>query len=692
MGLTNVLSPWGNAGRGDRVSESMIYCAVDVGTTKTSAAIAERDGTAVVVRPARLGRDGDTASSAVFVADDGFVHGDSAEDRGIAQPGRLLRDVKRRVGDDVPLLVAGRSVTGEELFARTVAWAVATASAGRELGGLMVTVPAAWGDHRRAVVRAALAARGLPGATLISEPEAAAYHYAAQQGWAPGTVLAVYDLGAGSCDVAFVRVGESRGETAVLHAAGIADLGGSDFDDAVVAHVLATVGPAALGLVPAALAALRRACTTAKEALSVDAEAVVPFGDAGRSVRLVRSEFETMIEDDIARTVDAFAAAREAAGIDSDRIAAVLLSGGSSRIPRVAQLLSQELELTLQTDADPKAVVALGAARAKADAIAAALTAGLVALGNAGGAAAADDDDAAPSRPLAAALVALRPRRWRAAMTGTAAVATLVGGLAFGSSVAAVAVDRTPASGPAVSAAGTVPVTAGALLSTRREAEETPVPLKPEPAPPAVPAPTPPAPPVWSPMAPVLDAERGGDARDAKTERPRGPLERLLGPAIPTDDDAASESRTTTPTTPAATPTPKATHPFAPEPTPAPVPTSTPAPSPSPTAPAQPAPQPTTDPTPTPTPTPTPEPTTTPEPTPDPQPAPDPEPSPDPEPAPTPDPEPSPDPQPTSDPAPTPDPTPDPEPDPAPDPTPSPEPSTSPTPESMFDTGEEQHT
>lgn len=426
------------------------------------------------MRPVRLGRTADVASSAVFATGEGvFLHGDEAERRGAADPARLLRGYRRRIGDDVPLLVAGRAVTGEDLFARTVAWAVITAAAGRPLDGLVVTVPASWGAHRRDLVRRALAARDLPPATLLSEPEAVASRYAAQRGWTPGAVLAVYDLGAGSCDLAFVRLGAAPGETAVLHAAAVTDLGGSDFDDAVLAHVLASADPALAAGAPSEHAALRRACIAAKEALSTEAAAVVAVGDTGSTVRIVRSEFETMIEGDIARTVDAFAAARTAAGLAPGDVAALLLAGGSTRIPRVAQLLSQELELPVWTDADPQAVVACGAAQAQADADAAVEP----------GAAQADADGAvepgaarepaaltahvAPPR-LAAAMVAARPRRWRTAMTGTAAAATLVGGLALGSSVAAVAADvgPVPASGPTVTWLSASPVYAPTPVST----------------------------------------------------------------------------------------------------------------------------------------------------------------------------------------------------------------------------------
>nr|WP_241739917.1 MULTISPECIES: Hsp70 family protein [Microbacterium] len=699
----------------------MLYCAVDVGTSRTSTAIAEVEATGVVVRTSHLGHGGDTAPSAVFVADDEILHGDLAERRGVGEPARLLRDYKRRIGDEVPLTVAGRSVTAQELYARTVEWAVATATAGREPAGLTVTVPAAWGTHRRDLVRAALAARGLPDPTLVSEPEAAAYHYAAQSEWSPGAVLAVYDLGAGTFDIAFVRVGETPAEMTVLHTAGIDDLGGADFDDAVVEHVLSSAGRVTASAAPVTLATLRRECVAAKEALSFDTEAAIPvmLDGTGGTVRLVRSEFEAMIDDTIARTVHTFDDARVAAGLKPDEITAVLLSGGSSRIPLVAQLLSEQLDLDLRMDADPKAVVALGAARAKADA-AAAVTASLAELEPAGrtgpaawlasldpatdldsaatdlettGAVAAADartpvaiTAGADARPrLAPALLALHPRRWRMAMTGTAAAATLVGTLALGSSVAT-AQGLLPVDAPAAGSLDSALAYTGTLSSLTRPYEMdagSSLPWVTElPAEGAVP-------PAAEPGDTAPPAGEAPDDADARSDEPEpNPFSPVL-PADPDEDEAGAEPA------PAdrflvhaeevaeaeAAKDPPAARPAGSS-TPAPRASTSPSPKPSAAASATPSPSPTSSPASTPTPTPTRSATPTPDPSPSTAPDPTPDPTPSTAPDPTPTSEPSPDPSPTSDPTPDPAPTSEPTPDPSPTSEPSPPPSPGPTPES----------
>ncbi|MCT9818964.1 Hsp70 family protein [Microbacterium sp. W1N] len=604
-----------------------------MGTSFTSAACAEAGAEGTTVRPVRLGRAQDAASSAVFVTEDDVLHGDAAERRGVGTPGRLLRGVKRRIGDPVPFAVAGRTLTAEELYARTVEWAIAAAVAdGIAVREVTVTVPAAWGPHRRDGVRAALERRGVTVAAMPTEPEAAAAHYAATHALAPGSVLAVYDLGAGTFDLAFVRIGDAGEAATVLHSEGIGDLGGADFDDVVVEHVISSTGAIAATAAPVTMAAMRRECVAAKEALSFDSEALIPLLDgSGGTVRMVRSEFEAMIEADIDRTIDAFGRARERAGIPLGDIDAIVLSGGSSRIPRVAQLLSEAFDLPLRSDADPKAVVAMGAARLGADAV----------RRRAMATATPDDDAEAAPIPL---LLAPRPGRWRAAMTGTAAAAVIVGGFAFGGSAAALV-------RPVISTAGDV-TAAGAdtgRLPLQNPFAPLPVSDVAEAADGALPAPEPPA------AAPIVVAPAPAPLRPPLKEGalpakpPKSPADRLLTPAAP---------RATAPAaTKPAEARPSADRP--PENPPATTPAPGPAPAPSPVVPSP-------DPVIDPTPADDPDPVVTPEPTTDP--------TPDPQPEPTPEPQPTADPQPTTDPQPEPTPEPQPEPDPSPQPDPEPEP------------------
>jgi hypothetical protein len=161
------------------------------------------------------------------------------------------------------------------------------------------------------------------------------------------------------------------GQRLLGDAIGLEHLGGIDFDDAVLAHVTAQVAEWLDELDPgdpatvAAPAGLRRACVEAKVALSSDPDASVPvvLPNLRTDVRLTRVEFESLIRPTLATTIAALRRALRTAGIDAGDLASVVLAGGSSRIPLVAQMLTDELGRPITSDAHPKHPVALGAAR-----------------------------------------------------------------------------------------------------------------------------------------------------------------------------------------------------------------------------------------------------------------------------------------------------------------------------------------
>ncbi|WP_125131228.1 Hsp70 family protein [Microbacterium sp. 10M-3C3] len=357
------------------------FLAIDIGTSRTSAATARwaPDGS-LIAAPFALGRSSDNTPTVAFAADGDVLFGDAAERRGATQPDRLIREFKRRVGDDVPILAGDRAFTPEELYAEAVDW-VARAVIEREgatPAGIALTVPAAWGAYRAEHVRDAIAVRGWRDVLIVTEPEAAARHYEASSPLAAGRALAVYDFGGGTFDAVVLRKEADGSVHLVGQPSGLADLGGADFDDLLVRHVVRAAHVDAVQLSGdvagrMALAALRRECVEAKESLSFDSEAVVPVlvSNDQRTVRVSRDEFELMIADDLERTLAAFEDALETAGTAAADIEAILLTGGSSRIPRVAQMLSERFDRPIAVDADPKAIIALGAARIAADAAAA---------------------------------------------------------------------------------------------------------------------------------------------------------------------------------------------------------------------------------------------------------------------------------------------------------------------------------
>ena len=282
-----------------------------------------------------------------------------------------MRDLTRRVGDPTPLLVGRQPVSPDELAARFLVRVVDDV-AKRESGvaaRVAVTHPAGWGPHRLGALHAALAEQGLGSATLIPEPVAAATGYAASARVEPGATVGVYDLGGGRCGATVLRRGPD-GFTVVGSPDGVERFGGTDLDEVVLAHVREALGPAWEELDPtdpevlAAVADLRRAATAAKEALSHDTEVLIPVVLPGvrTQVRLGRAEFEEMIRPALVETAESVRRALDGAGMSAADLAALVLVGGSSRIPLVPQLLSEEFGRDVTVAPDPVGVVAMGAA------------------------------------------------------------------------------------------------------------------------------------------------------------------------------------------------------------------------------------------------------------------------------------------------------------------------------------------
>ncbi|MFP5368688.1 MAG: Hsp70 family protein, partial [Actinomycetes bacterium] len=345
--------------------------AIDVGTSFTAAAVARFDqGASSSPECLPLGLRGASVPSVLFYPEEGPVLvGEAAERRGLDSPARVVREFKRRVGDAVPLSVGALSLPAEDVFATMARWVADRAEEreGAPPSDIILTHPAAWGSHRTTLLKAALASKGLQDVTLVTEPEAAALHYASQVRVDEGSTIAVYDLGGGTFDTAVLRkAGTSRFEL-LGRPEGIENLGGADFDAAVLRYVaghtgdvLATLDPADPGAL-AALARLQRECVEAKEALSADSEASISVLLPGfqQQVRLVRSEFEALIEEPLRETVDALEQSLADLQLQPADLSAVLLIGGSSRIPLVAQLISEQLDRPIAVDADPKSSICL---------------------------------------------------------------------------------------------------------------------------------------------------------------------------------------------------------------------------------------------------------------------------------------------------------------------------------------------
>lgn len=358
---------------------------VDLGTTYTAAAVSQ--GRYAEIVP--LGDRAPQAPSVVYRSPSAtFVFGDSAERHAFSEPERVAREFKRRMGDATQIIIAGTPMSAHALSRALLGWVVATTSTGH--GGpperLTVTFPANWGPYRRELMSQVVALNADFPIDLCTEPEAAAVHFAAAGRVQPGQTIAVYDLGGGTFDASILQRG-ADGDFALLGTPdGVEHLGGVDFDDAVFGRVVGQLPLTELDPedpdVVAALGRLRRDCSEAKEALSTETEVIIPvlLGPVRTRVRLTRSELEELITPLIADTIESLDRAVRRAGLAARDLDAIVLAGGSARLPLVSELVTQHLGRTVAVSSQPKLCVAMGAALLGAGRLSSAPTEAPVAL------------------------------------------------------------------------------------------------------------------------------------------------------------------------------------------------------------------------------------------------------------------------------------------------------------------------
>ncbi len=226
---------------------------------------------------------------------------------------------------------------------------------GGELVGAVITVPAYFDDAQRQATKDAAKLAGLNVLRLLNEPTAAAVAYGLDQN-AEG-VVAIYDLGGGTFDISILRL--TGGVFEVLATGGDTALGGDDFDHAIASWIVAEAGLSA-DLDPSTQRSLLQAACAAKEALTDVATADVTYGDW--SGVLTREAFDALIEPMLARSLKACRRAVRDANIELDEVEAVVMVGGSTRVPRVRQAVAELFGRQPLTEIDPDQVVAIGAA------------------------------------------------------------------------------------------------------------------------------------------------------------------------------------------------------------------------------------------------------------------------------------------------------------------------------------------
>ena len=341
---------------------------IDLGTTNSEIAVYQ-DG-----RPLVLADDGGRMMlpSVVGLSEAGEVLvGEEARNQFLLHPERTVRSIKRRMGTDARVRLGERDYAPQEISAIILSRLKEIAQ--HRLGGpvrrAVITVPAYFSDAQRQATREAGEIAGLEVMRIINEPTAAALVYeAAQQ---QGKRILVYDLGGGTFDVSVVRI--EGGVVEVISSHGNNQLGGDDFDDKIVAHVLEHLKlkhGVNVSDQPQAMARILRGAEAAKRRLSdhpfarIEEEylAVRDGTPVNLDVELGRDAYEAMIMPFIEETLAAVHVALGSAGLTSSQVDEILLVGGATRTPLVRRRLLEAFGIEPRGEVDPDLCVAMGAA------------------------------------------------------------------------------------------------------------------------------------------------------------------------------------------------------------------------------------------------------------------------------------------------------------------------------------------
>jgi len=346
---------------------------IDLGTTNSCMAVME--GSEPEVLPNAEG--GRTTPSVVGFSKKGEkLVGQIAKRQSVSNSKNTVQSIKRHMGDaNYKVSLNDKEYTPQEISSMILQKLKADAEAylGETITQAVITVPAYFNDAQRQATKDAGTIAGLEVLRIINEPTAAALAYGLdKEEGSKDQKIFVYDLGGGTFDVSILEIGDGIFE--VLSTSGDTRLGGDDFDNRIVDHLVAEFKKTYGTDLSKDLAALQRLKDAAEKAkielsgvtttnINLPFIALGPDGDQlHMDIDLTRAQFEKMTEDLLEKTLNSMRQALDDAKLDIDKIDKVILVGGSTRMPAVVDLIEKFTHKKPYKNINPDEAVAVGAA------------------------------------------------------------------------------------------------------------------------------------------------------------------------------------------------------------------------------------------------------------------------------------------------------------------------------------------
>ena len=340
---------------------------IDLGTTNSCVAVLE-GGEPVVIPNAEGAR---TTPSVVAFKDAERMVGQVAKRQSITNPDKTISSIKREMGSSYKKNIDGKDYTPQEISAMILQKLKQDAESylGEKVAQAVITVPAYFSDSQRQATKDAGRIAGLEVLRIINEPTAAALAYGMDK--ETNQKILVYDLGGGTFDVSILEIGDGVFEVLATH--GNNRLGGDDFDQRIMDHIVATFKRDTgvdLANDRMALQRLKEAAEKAKIELSSMTQTNInlPFitadatGPKHLDMTLTRAKFEELVHDLIEKTRECMNIAMKDAALTNAQIDKVILVGGSTRVPAVQELVKTVTGKEPFKGINPDECVAIGAA------------------------------------------------------------------------------------------------------------------------------------------------------------------------------------------------------------------------------------------------------------------------------------------------------------------------------------------